>query len=67
LGGDCLADAALLRCEPGIYGLVASDATVSRTIGALAKDADRVLAAVGEARRVARARVWGVTRHRIML
>jgi hypothetical protein len=60
LGGDCLADAALLRCEPGIYGPVASDATVSRTIGALAKDADRVLAAVGEARRAARARVWGL-------
>ena len=39
LGGDCLADIALLRSEPGVYGLVASDATVSRTIDALAKDA----------------------------
>ena len=29
LGGDCLADIALLRSEPGVYGLVASDATVS--------------------------------------
>lgn len=34
LGGDCLADIALLRSEPGVYGLVASDATVSRTIDA---------------------------------
>jgi len=42
LGGDCLADIALPRCEPGVYGLVASDATVSRTIDALAKDAGRV-------------------------
>jgi len=37
LGGDCMADIALLRAEPGVYGLVASDATVSRTIDALAQ------------------------------
>jgi hypothetical protein len=30
LGGDCLADIALLRAEPGVYGPVASDPTVSR-------------------------------------
>jgi Transposase DDE domain group 1 len=36
LGGDCLADVALLRAEPGVYGLVASDPTVSRTVDALA-------------------------------
>ena len=30
LGGDCLADIALLRAEPGVYGRVASDPTVSR-------------------------------------
>ena len=36
LGGDCLADVALLRAEPGVYGLVASAPTVSRTIDALA-------------------------------
>jgi len=58
LGGDCLSDAAILRCEPGIYGRVASEATVSRTITALAGDADRVLAAVAAARTVARARAW---------
>lgn len=32
LGGDCLADAALVRAEPGVFGLVASDPTVSRII-----------------------------------
>ena len=32
LGGDCLADIALLRAEPGLFGLVASDPTVSRTV-----------------------------------
>src|SRR5665647_2194424 len=34
LGGDCMADIALLRAEPGLYGRVAPDATVSRTIDA---------------------------------
>lgn len=32
LGGDCLSDADALRDEPGIYGRVASDPTVSRLI-----------------------------------
>jgi hypothetical protein len=36
LGGDCLADVAVLRGEPGVYGSVASDATVSRSIDMLA-------------------------------
>lgn len=35
LGGDCLADLALLRAELGVYGQVASEATVSRTLSAL--------------------------------
>jgi hypothetical protein len=58
LGGDCLSDAALVRSEPGIYGSVASEATVSRTVAGLAADADRVLAAIAAARRAARSRVW---------
>jgi hypothetical protein len=58
LGGDCLADVAVLRAEPGVYGKVASDPTVSRTIDVLAADADRVLAAIDTARAAARARVW---------
>jgi len=39
LGWDCLADVAVLRAEPGVYGPVASDPTISRTIAALAADA----------------------------
>jgi hypothetical protein len=58
LGGDCLADIALLRSEPGLYGRVASDATVSRTITALAADAPAVLAAIDTARAAGRARTW---------
>jgi hypothetical protein len=50
LGGDCLADIALLRAEPGVYGAVASDPTVSRTIDVLAADAPRALAAIDTAR-----------------
>jgi hypothetical protein len=58
LGGDCLADMALLRAEPGVFGQVASDPTVSRTINVLAADAKRALAAIDSARAAARARVW---------
>lgn len=60
LGGDCLADIALLRAEPGLYGRVASDATVSRTIDALAADAPAALKAINTARAAARARVWAL-------
>ena len=58
LGGDCLADIALLRAEPAVFGPVASDPTVSRTIDTLAADVPRVLAAIEAARASARARVW---------
>jgi hypothetical protein len=58
LGGDCLADIAVLRAEPAVYGLVASDPTVSRTIAALARDAPAVLAAIDSARAAARTRAW---------
>lgn len=58
VGGDCLADVGVLRSEPGVYGHVASDPTVSRTITALATDLPRVLAAVDAARAHARRRVW---------
>ena len=37
LGGDACRDTALLRAESGVYGPVASDATISRTIAALAE------------------------------
>jgi hypothetical protein len=58
IGGDCLADVGVLRAEPDVFGLVASDPTVSRTIDRLADDADKVLAAVDTARAAARARAW---------
>ena len=58
LGGDCLADVAVLRAEPGVYGRVASDPTVSRTIDVLAGDVDDALKAIDTARAAARATVW---------
>ncbi len=60
LGGDAMADVAVLRAEPGLYGPVASEATVSRTVAALAGDADRVLRAVAAARTKARAAAWAM-------
>ena len=58
VGGDCLADVAVLRSEPRVFGLVASDPTVSRTIDRLAPDATAALAAIDTARATARARAW---------
>jgi len=60
LGGTCLADVAVLRAEPGVYGLVASDPTISRAIDALAANAPKVLAAIDRARAGARARAWAL-------
>jgi Transposase DDE domain group 1 len=57
-GGDCLADIALLREAPKVFGPVASDPTVSRLISTLAADADRACAAIDTARAAARQRVW---------
>jgi hypothetical protein len=36
LGGDCLSDIGGLRAEPALFGLVASDPTVSRLVDTLA-------------------------------
>jgi hypothetical protein len=58
LGGDCLADIAILREEPAVFGLVASDPTVSRLITTLAADATKALAAINTARGVARKAAW---------
>ncbi len=60
LGGDCLADLALLRGEPGVYGHVASEATVSRTLTALAADPDASVRAINRARAEARERAWAM-------
>jgi hypothetical protein len=58
LGGDAACDIAVLRAQPGVFGLVASDPTVSRLIARLAKDIDRALGAITGARAAARERVW---------
>lgn len=58
LGGDCVSDLALLRAEPGVFGAVASDPTVSRLITVLAGDSPKALAAIASARASARARAW---------
>ena len=39
LGGDCLADLPVVRCQPDLFGAVASDPTVSRLVATLAEDA----------------------------
>jgi len=58
VGGTCLADIAVLREQPGVFGQVASDPTVSRAIDTLAADATAALAAIAAARAAARGRVW---------
>ncbi|MFI6803341.1 IS1380 family transposase [Streptosporangium canum] len=58
LGGDCLADIALLRSQPDLFGPVASDPTVPRLIDRLAADPDRALKAIRAARATARSRAW---------
>jgi Transposase DDE domain group 1 len=59
-GGDCLADIAVLRAQPDLYGPVASDPVVSRLITSLAADAPRALKAVRAARAAARERAWAL-------
>ncbi len=58
LGGDCLADIAMLRSQPELFGPVASDPTVSRLIDRLAADPARALKAIRKARATARERAW---------
>ncbi len=58
LGGDCLADVAVLRAQPGLFGPVASDPVISRLVSTLAADAPRALRAIRKARAAARERAW---------
>ena len=60
LGGDCLADIAVLREQPGLAGAVASDPVVSRLVSALAGDLPRALKAIRAARASARERAWAL-------
>ena len=78
LGGDCLADVAVLRAQPELAGPVASDPVISRLVAALAADAPRALRAIragpgrgpgaglgaGRGPRAGRGRVAGRGRHR---
>src|SRR3954453_19570973 len=59
LGGDCLADIAVLRAQPELFGQVASDPTVSRLIETLAQQPGAAIAAIRAARAAARRGVWG--------
>jgi Transposase DDE domain group 1 len=58
LGGDCLADIAVLREQPALAGPVASDPVVSRLVRSLAGDAPRALKAIRAVRAAARERAW---------
>jgi Transposase DDE domain group 1 len=60
LGGDCLADIAVLRAQPELDGLVASDPVVSRLVATLAADGPRALRAIRAARAAARERAWAL-------
>jgi hypothetical protein len=60
LGGDCLADVAVLRSQPDLAGPVASDPVVSRLVKTLAADQVRALAAIRAARAAARERAWAL-------
>src|SRR5699024_7297006 len=55
LGGDCLADIVVLREQSAVFGPVASDPTVSRTITELARSPQRALRAIDRATATARA------------
>jgi hypothetical protein len=60
LGGDCLADVGMLRAEPGVFGPVASDPTVSRLVDTLASAGPKALTAIRSARANVRERVWNL-------
>jgi hypothetical protein len=58
LGGDGLADLAVVRAQADLFGEAASDPTVSRLTDALAADASGAVEAIRAARVAGRARVW---------
>jgi Transposase DDE domain group 1 len=60
LGGDCLADIAVLRGQAGLAGPVASDPVVSRLVRSLAADLPQALKAIRDARSAARERAWSL-------
>ena len=50
LGGDCLADAAVVRAQSELFGTVASDPTVSRLIDSLGDGSAAAITAIRAAR-----------------
>src|SRR5262245_64376994 len=60
LGGDCLADVAVLRAQPQLCGPLASGPVISRLVSALAADVPRALRAIRKARAAARERAWAL-------
>ena len=58
MGGDCAADIAVLRAQSDVFGPVASDPTVSRTIDDVADAGTEALTAIRAARASARSWVW---------
>ena len=60
LGGDCLADIAVLREQPDLAGPVASDPVVSRLVRDLAAEGLPALKAIRAARAAARERAWAL-------
>jgi len=64
LGGDCLADVAVLRGQPQLAGPVASDPVISRLAATLAAEGPRALKAIRRARAAARERAWALAGER---
>ncbi|MGA5811044.1 IS1380 family transposase [Streptomyces cellulosae] len=64
LGGDCLADIAMLRAEPAVFGPVASDPTVSRLVDILATAGKEALTAIRSARSEVRQHAWTLAGNR---
>ena len=60
LGGRCLSDLSLLRCDKELFGAVASDPTACRLVGTLADHVEAVEAAVNRAHKTVRQRVWAL-------
>lgn len=58
MGGDCLADVDRLRTQPGVFGAVASDPTISRLVRDLGSESGAAVTAINTARARVRARAW---------
>ncbi len=63
MGGDAFSDVDRLRTQPGVFGPVASDPTVSRLLKTLAGDAPAVLEAINSVRARIRSRAWDAAGH----